>query len=583
MSNVVRVTSNDISLVKQKHQRRYFKVQLIDRNWNSICIIKGRLISATCQIESSEGARRSANISIETEQRVIKSPTQNIIIDLQKDISANYYIRLWAGIEDNNTLTVTWYNQGTFVINQSQYNFDPETRTLSMGLTDLMCDLTGDRCGILHAYTTLVKNGQRIDEVMKDVLELCDFNFYSITPITPLQKMSDDNVYAPTEEDYMIPYDKNFEVGASAYDILSWLADLYPYYEIGFDVEGTFFCRKKLLDQDDSWVIIDGYTLTDLVISEDTTLDWFSIKNWIEVWGKDGLYYGEAKDENPESPFQVAATKPFRCVITGNEDGIDSNNICDRYVDTELASTLLKEQATLENRIADLEMFDDPTPEQQAELAQAKSDLASNKIRQESNISIKGDDLAEEWAQEKLYEKSRLYDSISITTICMPFLNDVGFKMSYRSKIDDIIKPYKVESVSHDYVAGTSTFSMIRFYNDMCSNMWDTLDKPVISSYITEGMTLTVTVNPVFAAEQYVLNIDGKAVTTSTGNTLIYTLNEDQEGSHTFYVVAKADYYKGNKSDNITADFYLADKIITDNGDTLITDDNDIIIADEEE
>lgn len=583
MSNIISVTSNDIALVKQQRQRRYLKVQLVDRNWNSLCIIHGRLISASCNIESSDGIRRSANITIETEQRTIYLPTQNITIDLQKDISVNYYIRLWAGIEDNNTLRVTWWNQGLFVINKSDYSFNSETRTLSMGLSDIMCDLTGERAGILHAYTSLVKNEQRIDDMMKNVLELADFNAYTITPIIPLQSVGDGDVYAPTEKDYMIPYDKNFDVGISAYDILAWLISLYPYYEMGFDVEGTFFCRKKLLDQDDSYPLIDGVTLRGLVISEDTSLDWFSIKNYIEVWGKDGLYYGEAKDENPDSPFQVKSTNPYRYVISGSEDGIDTNNICDRYKDTELASTLLTKQADLENTIALLEQLDNPTQEQITELQQAKQDLAANKRQQETNIAIKGDELAEEWAQQKLYEKSRLYDSVTITTIGMPFFNDVGFKLSYRSKVDDTIRPYKVEGVSHDYIAGTSTFNMVRFYNDQCSNLWDTLDTPIIISYNTSQMILTVVIEPVASAENYGLYIDGRLVATSTGTIITYTLEDWQEGQHTFYVVANADYYRSTMSDVITVTLSIASALITDDEDIIITDDDDTIIIDEEE
>lgn len=580
MSNVIRVTSNDISLVKQKHQKRYFKVQLVDRNWNSQCVIRGRLISASSSIESSDGIRRTANIQIETERTTIYLPNQGITVDLQKDISANFYIRLWAGIEDNDTLQVTWYNQGLFIINQSQYNFDPSTRTLSMGLVDLMSDLTGDRAGILHAYTTLVKNEQRIDDVIKNVLELADFNAYNITPIVPLQSVDDTNVYAPITEDYMIPYNKNFEVGVSAYDILSWLVGLYPYYEMGFDVEGTFFVRKKLLDQDDSAVLIDGVTLRDLVLSEDTTLDWFSVKNCIEVWGKDGLYYGEAKDENPESPFQVSSTKPFRYVISGSEDGIDVNNICDRYIDTELAVELLKTQAECENTIATLEAIGELTPEQQTRLNKAKADLANAKEQQDDNISVSGNELAQEWAEHKLYEKSRLYDSISITTVGMPFFNDTGFKLSYRSKIDDTIRPYKVEGVSHDYIAGTSTFQMVRFYNDMCSNLWDTLDKPVINSYNVTQMTLTVNIEPVPNAERYELVIDGRTEAASTGTTITHKLDSWQEGTHNFWVVAQADYYKGNRSDPETADFSITAIMETDGGDIMISDDGDVIIAD---
>ena len=579
--NEIRITSNDIALVKQQHQRRYFKIQLVDREWRSRCVIKGRLISATSNIDASSGIRRSANITIETEQRIIHIPSEDINVDLQKDISMNYYVRLWAGIEDNDTLKVTWYNQGLFVINQSQYNFDPETRTLSLGLTDLMCDLTGDRAGVLHAYTSLVKNEQRIDTVMKDVLELADFNVYSITPIVPLQSTDDSGVYAPSEEDYLIPYDKKFEASVAAYDILDWLVSLYPYYELGFDVDGVFFCRKKLLDEDDSSVLIDGYTLAGLVISEDTTLDWFSIKNVIEVWGKDGLYYGEAKDENPESPFQVAGGKPFRYVISGSEDGIDTNNICDRYKDTELASTLLKEQAELENTIATLEALGELTPEQQTRLAEAKNDLSVNKRKQDENVALKGDELASEWAQEKLYEKSRLYDSISITTIGMPFINDVGFKMSYRSKVDDTVSPYKVESVSHDYIAGTSTFTMVRFYDDMCSNLWDELDKPVISDYDVSYMTLTVSITPVVNAESYSLYIDGRKVAESTGTTITYTLYDEQAGTHDFYVVANAPYYRGHKSDTETATFSTSTSIVTSDGFHIIANTGDRIIVSE--
>lgn len=449
-----------------------------------------------------------------------------------------------------------------------------------MGLTDLMSDLTGDRKGILHAYTTVVKNEQRIDDVMKNVLKLANFKAYNITPIVPFQSMDDQNVYAPSEEDYLIPYTKNFEVGVSAYDIISWLASLYPYYEIGFDVEGTFFCRKKLLDQDDSPVLIDGVALRDLVLSEDTTLDWFSIKNYIEVWGKDGLYYGEAKDENPESPFQVAAVSPMRYVISGSEDGVDTNNICDRYIDTELAVELLRTQAECENTIATLEAIGELTPEQETRLRQAKQDLARAKARQEDNVSISGNELAEEWAKHKLYEKSRLYDSISITTVGMPFFNDAGFKLSYRSKIDDVIRPYKVEGVSHDYIVGTTTFQMVRFYNDQCSNLWDTLDKPVIHNYSVVKMTLTVNIESVRNAEWYDLVIGGRVVATSTGTTISHTLNDWQEGTYRFYVVAQADYYRGHMSDDEMAEFSLTASVKTDNNKIIVTDDDDSIVAD---
>lgn len=575
------VTATDISLVKQHHQRRYFKVQLLDREWDSLCVIGGRLISATSSIEASEGIRRTANITIETEQTYINLPNQEVSIDLQRDISANYYIRLWAGIEDNVDQKIEWYNQGLFVIDKSQYNFDATTRTLSLGLIDLMCDLTGERGGILHAYTTLVKNEQRIDDVMINVLEMADFHEYNITPIVPLSGLNDDIMREPDAEDYMIPYDMDFPVGASAYDILNSLVTLYPYYEIGFDVDGTFYCRKKLLDQDDSLVSIDAITLADLVISEDTSLEWNSVKNCIEVWGKDGKYYGEAQDNNPESPFQVGSCPTFRKVITDTEDGVDPNNICDRYSDAELQAELIKEQASLEATIATLSSKDELSDEEKKELKEARSNLATNKSQQENNIAISGNTLATEWAEQKLYENSRMYDSIIITTICMPFLNDVNFKMSYRSKVDNTVRPYMVTSVSHDYIAGTSTFNMVRFYDDMCVNIWEALSKPIISTYSAEGLTLTVVVNPVEKAESYDLYIDGRKLVTSTGTTLSYTFADWQEGTHSFSICANAEYYRSSVSDTMFAEFSKdtsTSTLITNNNDHIVTNTGDRLI-----
>ena len=581
----VTITSEDLSLVKQNNQCRYVKLQVINRDGQSVGVIKGRLVSCNVSIDGTSTIQRTASVSIETETDYLSIPAADISLDLQRDMPADYYIKLWAGIEDNNTLRVRWYSQGVFIIAQSSYNFDPATRTLSVSLVDLMSDLNGDRAGELHAFTSIVKNKQRIDDVMKNVMDLVGITAYSIEPITVLRPTTDGIDRQASEEDYMVPYDINFGVGVTAYEILDKLVNLYPYYQMGFDAFGTFYVRKQLLEQDDSYVLLEATKIADLVLSEDTTINWNYVRNHIEVWGKDGLYYGEAEDTNPSSPFQVNKTKLRRLVAKDNEYGIDTNSICDRYWDTELVESLQKEQATYEETIAKLEKIEKPTADERKELTSARQKLAENLGKQKANIAISGNDLAKQWAERILYDRTRLQDDITIQTVLMPFINDVDFKISYRSKVDDIVRPYVVKSVNHDFADGTTTINMIRFYNDMCVNYWEQLGKPIITNAVGINMDIVVTIENVEHAEFYALYLDGNKVGTYTTSTIVYTVPDYLAGSHTVAVAAEAPYYRASElsdSARVTVNPATDELLITSDGDMIITNAGDYITISEE-
>lgn len=574
MANLT-IGSNEIFLIKQPIQRRYTKVIVMNRRWNTLGTIKGRVISGNISIDASSDIRRTASLTM-----VVDYLSRDVVASITMDT----YIQIKCGIENNNTTEVSWYDQGIFIVNQSGYSFDPTTRTLNLSLSDLMLDLTGGRAGILHAYTSLVKNKQRIDDVMKNVLKLAGFETYNIAPVGVQRNVSSFLSEEPKETDFMVPYDKDFSVGVSAYDILSWLVSLYPFYEMYFDLNGTFVCDRLLPDGDGTMVALDDATLRGITIKEDKSIDWTGVKNHIEVWGKDGLCYGEADDTNPSSPFNTLATQKLTYVVTGSEHGVDVESICDRYADEERATELLKEQATLEEKIAKLSALENPTSEEQEELRQAKAALQNNKSAQAQNISVKGNDLAKEFAEQILYEKSRLNDTITIETLFMPFVNDVNFRISYSSDIDERTNPYVIKSVSHDIVGGTTTLTGMRYYNDQVSQYWDQLPSPVVTAYNVDDMTLTVTVDAVEGATSYSLVIDGKIVATSTGATLIYTVGEIFEGEHTFYVRASADGWRDGISEDYTIELTADTKLITDAGLSIMTDTGlDIIINQTEE
>ena len=581
MSDVVNVTSKDIALVKQHNQVRHSMLRIVNREKRNVYTVIGRYISGGVDIDETSSTRRTANVTMQV--------YENDIVNLAY-LFMNYYVRLYEGIEDNDTLEVSWYLQGTFIINQNSVKFDKATKTLSFSLSDLMTDLTGDRAGVLHAYQSITKNSQRIDDVMKNVLEICGVTDYDITPICAYRKAFNFWDEKQSEEDFLVPYDLEFPAGVTAYDILDKLVNLYPNWEMFFDLNGRFICQRKVVEEDNSYVTMDAERLSGLIISESINIDWSKVKNIVEIWGKEGKFYGEAKDENPESPFNVAANKPLRLVETKDQ-------IYDRYsypdektaekinanidktkkeigvvsiaiVKDEVALALLKKNGGTPEEIKKLQ---DTITKNKGKLTSLKSQLQQYESQSNGTLEVSGDDMAKEWAEQLLYENCRMKDSITLECIGLPFLNNTGFKLSYRSKIDNKIRTYIVKSISHSTSnnSTTTTINAIRFYAEQSSALQNQLDAPTIINADINGMVVTVTVGDVKYAEQYNLYIDRKLSATSTGTTLSFELPAKYAGEHYINVEAYANEFAPNETETIILSF--ARGIDTADGDTLVT------------
>lgn len=587
MSSFVSITPQDIAIHKQHRQYRYTMIKVLNRELNVIHTIQGQLISGSITIDATANIRRTGNISM----RIKRAD----IIKLA-DFSMDNYIRIYSGTMDNNTNQVSWYLQGTFIINQNGYSFDATTRTLSLSLSDLMLDLTGDRAGVLHEYSAIVKNSERIDTVMKNVLELCGVKNTDITPICVLRDKVNYWDEKEKEEDYLVPHDLEFGVGVSAYEILEKLYTLYPNWEIFFDASGVFICQRLTTEEDTSFVMLEDRDLRAFVISENTDVDYSQIKNHVEVWGKDGHYYGEAKDETSDSPFNINAHKTMRAVYSGG----NYDNIYDRYKDVTLQEKLLTDKETYEEEIATLtttlqnlkksyKAAVDAGDTQSAESIQTQIDeckseksaktsvLISVKAQISSNLDIKGDDMAKQWAEQLLYENCRLKDSITLETRLLPFLNDVNCKISYRSKVDDLVKIYVVKNITHNFDSNTTSITAVRFYAENCSAYMPALAIPEIESISVNGMTVTVTSSVVPYAQTYNLYIDGKLSATSTGTTITFELPEQYEGEHTVFISASAEGFRSSESESVTLEFVSGIFLTTSNGDYILTSNDENI------
>lgn len=605
---IIDITEKDIYLVKQQIQRRYVKFVIMNRMWKPTGQINGRVISGNISIDATNNIRRTASLEMYVNYESM---------DTAANFSMQNYLQLWCGIQDNSTAQVYWYNHGMYVVSNNSYKFDAKSRTLTLSLTDLMTDLNGDRGGVLHEYNTIVKNEQRIDTVMANVLKLCGYTAYDIVPVGAKSKetekfMSDrkawlseaieelkakgaddaaiqrlvDQFNKTTLElegentDYMVPYDLTFGVGVTGYEILDKLVTLYPYYRMRFNVDGVFICDETVLEHDESLPLLTADNLDSLVISEDKSIDWTKVKNHIEVWGKDGLYYGEASDDTPSSPFNVNSVITMRAVYSGDV----YDNIYDRYKHPDQVVNWQKDQAKYEAEIAELRskkpISDDEKAEIRTKIAEAKVKLLDAKRHIENDIYIRGNDMAKDYADKLLYENCRINDSLTLQTVFLPFLNEVDFKIQHRTNLDLSVNTYVLKSVSHDLKNGTSTLNAVRFYDETKQSELVQLDPPVVSAYAVDGMTVTISVLPVEHATSYILYADFNVVEISNGTTFAYTMSDSHEGIHNFYVTASATAFReSDYSEIIKVTLEAGVGIIDESGNRLITQDNERILA----
>lgn len=578
----INVTSQDLSLVNQSIQKRYVMIKFVNREMQSVISLKGKYVGGTLSFDDTQNVKSTGSLTMYVDNDFVRSLNKSQYEDylnrhLVNDfvsLSMDKYLRIYLGIEDNDTADVRWYLQGTYILCQHGIKFDSKSRELTLSLSDRMLDLTGDRAGTLHAYSTVVKNSQTIRDTMINILSICGIDDYDIVDITALREAPDFFDSTATDNDNLVPYDIESNVGVTAYSLLDELVNLYPYYRMYFDKNGTFVCERKVTEEDDSYVVLDDKMMRPLIISESISFDTSKVKNCIEIWGKDGYYYGEAKDENPDSPFNINAYPTFRYV-----EYIDT--IYDRYRDIEKAQKDLEDLASAKNDVGIYSTKENPTNEDKEKLRLAKIKVNQLKQSLSSNIKIKGDDMAKDWAEQKLYEMCRLEDTVTLDTILLPFINDTGFKFSYRSKLDNKVRTYKVKSISHNLGSNTTTIVGVRFYNDQVYAFKNKLDKPTIVSIGTNGMSITVSVNSVPFAEKYTLYIDYSPVTTSTGTTLTYTLPDKFEGTHQVFVSASAENFMDSGSDVKTIDFSASTRIVTNNGNYIITNSGDRLVINE--
>lgn len=191
--------------------------------------------------------------------------------------------------------------------------------------------------------------------------------------------------------------------------------------------------------------------------------------------------------------------------------------------------------------------------------------------------NIESDDEANNWAVYYNYKTTRLFDNITLKVINLPFINDVNFKISYRSKLDNQLKYYIIKKVTNSYSDDTTVLECIQFYNENTSAYQPSLAAPTIIAN-TDKLILSVIIAPVNCANLYKIYANNILLGTINGTTFTYTFPSNKTGKYDISAKSVADGYKdSNMSNNVSVEI-AEDYVITSDNDTFITSDGDRFI-----
>ena len=354
-------TNEDYQLIQMKTRNSKIKVELLNFNFQTINYLEGNAIGGSISVDANSDIRRSCSIDLVVDR-------QSLSIAEDSEIWLERYVKIYQGIDNPRTKQTAWWNMGIFLINNPNRTYDISTKTLSFEGLDLMAKLTGARNGQLPAMATLVPAGSNVADVVRDTItQLGGFPNYIIQDVG-----------------YTVPYDIKMDTGATIYELLVKLRDLYSDWEMFFDVDGVFHFQQ-ITDGINEPVVVNFNQLNQqLVVNETVNIDFENVKNNIIVYGRlldDGSQVmASASDNIEDSPFSISKIGQINYIV--NDEQIYSNQ------------------------------------------------------------------LAQDRANYELFMHARMNDTIELNTVPIPWLNDVNVKIAYTNLEDNIEGQFLIKSLS---------------------------------------------------------------------------------------------------------------------------------------
>ena len=295
------ITQEDLLIVLQHSSNPMLKlkIEVLDEQQKIIGNLECDIQSGSMSINGESDVRRTANFVIQPTLKEKIKLTENSLLWLNKDI------RMSVGLYNPRTKQDKYYPIGCYVYTGTSGTYDATTDNLTINCADFMKKLDGTKNGQLGAliisYPAYKENPTTGAVIQRNIIrnavietleKLARITNHRIDDIGEYKAMPD---YNESWEKYReenqetwntIPFDQEFSAGCSVLSILTTFRDLYPNYEMFFDMEAnTFICQLKPMCYEDD-IYIDDSFLQRVLISENTSIDMTTVRNVCEVWGQ---------------------------------------------------------------------------------------------------------------------------------------------------------------------------------------------------------------------------------------------------------------------------------------------------------
>ena len=464
------ITQAQYNTAKQSQRNISIRINLLNFSKQIIDSIEGQVIGGSITSDANSNMRNTCDI-----QMVVTDSSFNV--EAEGKIWMDRYIQIYIGVEDLKTHQIIWTNKGIYLLNQPTYGYSAESKVLSFQGVDMMALLTDMRGGMLsEAY--LIPAGSNVRDVIITILGVNGINEYVVDDC----KNSDGSIQP-------VPYDMTFDIGSTWWDVLESLQSILPNYQMYFDVDGVFHYEPTPYKPNEV-VRMDDDIWRQNVISENVSYDFESVKNSVKVLGRThpvnyfatnvtvneatiNLTIPNLTELTDGALIGFTLTKSVYGNIMLNVNNLGAVKLS--KLDGSYVTSLAKEEYWTASYDADNQSWKflghvqavgewmDDNPNSPFFVGNPAGAIKIVLYGGEYD-NIMSDELATQRAEWEIYQRCRMNDSITLTSVPI-YWSEVNWMVAYTPLGQDVVNQYLIRSITTDLTYdGTQTYNMIRWY-----------------------------------------------------------------------------------------------------------------------
>ena len=464
------ITQAQYNTAKQSQRNISIRINLLNFSKQIIDSIEGQVISGSLTSDANSNMRNTCDI-----QMVVTDSSFNV--EAEGKIWMDRYIQIYIGVEDLKTHQTIWTNKGIYLLNQPTYGYSAESKVLSFQGVDMMALLTDMRGGMLsEAY--LIPAGSNVRDVIITILGVNGINEYVVDDC----KNSDGSIQP-------VPYDMTFDIGSTWWDVLESLQSILPNYQMYFDVDGVFHYEPTPYKPNEV-VRMDDDIWRQNVISENVSYDFESVKNSVKVLGRThpvnyfatnvtvneatiNLTIPNLTELTDGALIGFTLTKSVYGNIMLNVNNLGAVKLS--KLDGSYVTSLAKGEYWTASYDADNQSWKflghvqavgewmDDNPNSPFFVGNPAGAIKIVLYGGEYD-NIMSDELATQRAEWEIYQRCRMNDSITLTSVPI-YWAEVNWMVAYTPLGQDVVNQYLIRSITTDLTYdGTQTYNMIRWY-----------------------------------------------------------------------------------------------------------------------